>query len=211
LVSIQAAYSQIIQNILHRLIFFDFHRSFKREEEWLMPRGGARLGAGRKKKPLHDKLIEGNPGRRPLVTVQFNGAPAEVEMTPPAFMSLASKETAEAYPSAAEIYGDLGVWLETTGCLHLINPTLMEDFALNRRAFFECEYMNKRLGRIAGGRRSPYVDMAIMYNGLMRNAWDRIWAIVSQNSEKPYINGANSGEDVMELLLTRRRVIPPNA
>jgi hypothetical protein len=50
--------------------------------------------------------------------------------------------------------------------------------------------------------------MAIMYAGVMRGAWDRIWTIVSQNSEKPYIDGASNGEDVMELLLTRRRTIP---
>ena len=28
-------------------------------------RGGARLGAGAKKKPLADKIAEGNPGKRP--------------------------------------------------------------------------------------------------------------------------------------------------
>ncbi|MGI6697186.1 MAG: terminase, partial [Clostridia bacterium] len=27
-------------------------------------RGGARIGAGQKKKPLADKILEGNPGRR---------------------------------------------------------------------------------------------------------------------------------------------------
>jgi hypothetical protein len=145
------------------------------------------------------------------MTTQFDGAPTELEIAPPTFLSLASKETADNYPLASQIYDDLAAWLETTGCLHLINTTLIEDFALNRRAYLECEYMNKRLGRIAGGRRSPYVDMPAMYNGLMRAAWDRIWQIVAQNSEKPYSGGASNGEDVMELLLTRRRVIPPNA
>ncbi len=35
-------------------------------------RGGARIGAGQKKKPLHDKILEGNPGRRPLTVVEFS-------------------------------------------------------------------------------------------------------------------------------------------
>ena len=35
-------------------------------------RGGARIGSGQKKKPLHDKLLEGNPGKRPLAVIDFN-------------------------------------------------------------------------------------------------------------------------------------------
>ncbi|GHU73411.1 hypothetical protein AGMMS49992_11870 [Clostridia bacterium] len=175
-----------------------------------MPRGGARSGAGRKKKPLFDKLIEGNLGKRPLTTVQFENLPAvqTTDLVPPPFLSLASKETAETYPTASQIYNDLAAWLETTGCLNLINPMLIEDYAVHRRAMFECEYMNKRLGRIAGGRRSPYVDMMTNYANLMRAAWDRIWMIVSQNSDKPYTGSASGDVDVMELLLTRRRTVP---
>ncbi|GHU68124.1 hypothetical protein FACS1894184_09370 [Clostridia bacterium] len=176
-----------------------------------MPRGGARAGAGRKKKPLFDKLLEGNPGKRALTTVQFDNLPAvkqTTELVPPSFLTLASKETAETYPSASQIFNDLAGWLETTGCLTLVSPMLIEDFAVYRRAMFECEYMNKRLGRIAGGKISPYVNMVMNYSNLMRSAWDRIWMIVSQNSDKPYSGSANSGEDVMELLLTRRRTIP---
>ena len=30
-------------------------------------RGGARAGAGRKKKALSEKIAEGNPGHRPLI------------------------------------------------------------------------------------------------------------------------------------------------
>jgi len=169
-----------------------------------MPRGGARPGSGRKKKPLAEKLLEGNPGRRPIKTVQFDGVPLAPELEPPSFLSLASKETADNFPTAGEIFAELASWLQTTGCLHLISPTLIEDFCLNRRAYFECEYMNKRLGRIAGGRRSPYVDMAVQYAGLMRTAWDRIWSIISQNSEKSYNNNSSDGEDVMEKLLSQK-------
>ena len=36
-----------------------------------MPRGGARPGAGRPKKPLNEKLLDGNPGRRDLTVLKF--------------------------------------------------------------------------------------------------------------------------------------------
>ena len=35
-------------------------------------RGGARLGAGAKKKPLADKISEGNPGGRKLTVMEFH-------------------------------------------------------------------------------------------------------------------------------------------
>ena len=41
-------------------------------------RGGARIGAGQKKKPLADKILEGNPGRRKLMVMEFTDA-AELE------------------------------------------------------------------------------------------------------------------------------------
>jgi len=169
-----------------------------------MPRGGTRPGAGRKKKPLAEKILDGNPGRRPLKIVEFYGVSAEGVLTPPEFLKIASKETADNYPTADEIYMRVAEWLQGSGVAHLISPMLIEDFAMNRRAYFETEYMNKKMGRIAGGKRSPYVDMMIQYSGLMRVAWDRIWSIVAQNSEKSYGGQRPNSEDILEQLLSGR-------
>ena len=44
-------------------------------------RGGARIGSGQKKKPLHDKILDGNPGKRPLTIMEFkNTADLEGEV-----------------------------------------------------------------------------------------------------------------------------------
>ncbi len=37
-------------------------------------RGGARVGAGAKKKPLADKISSGNPGGRKLTVMEFGGS-----------------------------------------------------------------------------------------------------------------------------------------
>ena len=42
-------------------------------------RGGARIGAGAKKKPLADKIAEGNPGKRTLTVINFDDRAAELE------------------------------------------------------------------------------------------------------------------------------------
>lgn len=37
-----------------------------------MPKGGMRIGAGAKPKPLFDKILEGNPGGRPIKVTNFH-------------------------------------------------------------------------------------------------------------------------------------------
>ena len=43
-------------------------------------RGGARAGAGRKKKSLADKVAAGNPGGRPLVVLDIPDMPEAVDL-----------------------------------------------------------------------------------------------------------------------------------
>lgn len=45
-------------------------------------RGGARIGAGAKKKPLADKIAEGNPGKRALTVIDFENKAADLEGQP---------------------------------------------------------------------------------------------------------------------------------
>ena len=45
-------------------------------------RGGARMGAGAKKKPLADKIAEGNPGKRALTVIDFDSHAADLEGQP---------------------------------------------------------------------------------------------------------------------------------
>ncbi len=42
-------------------------------------RGGARIGAGAKKKPLADKITEGNPSNRKLTVIEFEDQAADLE------------------------------------------------------------------------------------------------------------------------------------
>ena len=42
-------------------------------------RGGARVGAGAKKKPLAEKIAEGNPGKRALTVIDFDNQSVDLE------------------------------------------------------------------------------------------------------------------------------------
>lgn len=162
-----------------------------------MPRGGARPGAGRPKKPLADKLIEGNPGKRELTVVKMGGEggkskPEESKKSKarksklPTYLDVTAKEGGDILPPASEIYTMLSGWIEAAGCTDIVGQALVEDFAFLRRAYLECEYMNRKLGRIASGKRSPYVNMALDYQKAMMAVWNQIWLTVSQNNETKY-------------------------
>jgi hypothetical protein len=75
-------------------------------------RGGARIGAGQKKKPLADKILEGNPGRRKLMVMEFTDvAELEGESMPPPRDYLAAKQKNGKTTLAVEIYEKTWQWL----------------------------------------------------------------------------------------------------
>jgi hypothetical protein len=179
-----------------------------------MPRGGARPGAGRPKKPLSDKVLEGNPGKRELTVVQFDERKNAIEknsnsgdiqrrnQTPrgmPSYLDMIAKEGGDLLPPASEIYTLLTGWVASSGCAAIVAPNLIEDFAFLRRAYLECEYMNRKLGRIASGKRSPYVNMALDYQKAMMAVYNQIWLIVSQNSQAT-VEGKN---EFLNMLMNR--------
>lgn len=117
----------------------------------------------------------------------------------PSFLDMAAKEGGGVLPPASGIYKMLAEWVDGSGCGELVASNLIEDFAFLRRAYLECEYMNRRLGRIASGKRSPYVNMALDYQKAMMAVYNQIWLIVSQNCETKY-EGKN---EFLEMLKNR--------
>ena len=175
--------------------------------------GGARPNAGRKKKPLNERVLEGNPGKREIKTVQFpkvnnhlenqnSRNQDEYEARPaPGFLAQNGIEAGGNVPSATEIFALLTEFIKASGCERLIAANLVEDFAHLRRSYLECEYFNRTRGRIANGKRSPYVAMAVDYNKQAMAIFDRIWSVIAQNSEQTYDSGKN---EFLNMLANRK-------
>ena len=173
-------------------------------------RGPQPGSGGRPKKPVAEKIIEGNPGKRELTVVKFDGgekpkpkktdtAQTQKSSAPrgmPSYLDIAAKEGGDVLPSAGEIFRILSDWVEASGCGDIVSPNLLEDFAFLRRGYLECEYMNRKLGRIASGKRSPYVNMALDYQKAMMAVYNQIWSIVSQNSQES-VEGRNEFIDML--------------
>ena len=170
-----------------------------------MARGGARNNAGRPSKPLDEKLLNGNPGKRPLKVLSFPELPVDALPIPPDFLVEMAKGVGKA-PSAEVIFVKVTAWLEKTGCLSFIAPDLITEYSLLKARWLECEAMNARHGLLAkhpiSGQpiASPYVRMGIEYLKSADTAWSRIWNVVTQNSLKDYRSNIPN-EDPMEKLL----------
>ena len=81
-------------------------------------RGGVRAGAGAKRKPLADKIADGNPGKHPLTVMEFKSAPdlRGQDMPEPKEMLSAVQKDGKALP-AGDIYKSVWQWLSTVAVL----------------------------------------------------------------------------------------------
>ena len=78
-----------------------------------MASGGFRAGAGRPKKSVTEKILEGNPGKRPIEILDFEEA-EELPKDPPSWLTKKGKE----------IYKSLVEWLTKIGCNNYFLVTL---------------------------------------------------------------------------------------
>lgn len=93
-----------------------------------MGKRGPKPGTGgRPKKPLVDKITEGNPGKRTLKVVEFKEKEVAELPEPPEFLLEAAK-VAEKWPSATDIFNKTVDWLQKTGCLEMIPTDYIEEY-----------------------------------------------------------------------------------
>lgn len=176
-------------------------------------RGGPRIGGGQRKKPLHDKILEGNPGRRPLKIVEFQHSDTAdlhgVEMPPPhEFMGAKQKDGRQTL--AVEMYKKTWTWLAERKCEHLIPPQLIEMYAQSVARWVQCEEAIDEFGMLAkhpttgNAMPSPYVSMSQNFYKQVNNTWFLIHQTVKENNAADY-HAASPHDDAMERLLSGRR------
>lgn len=175
-------------------------------------RGGARIGAGAKKKPLADKIAEGNPGKRALTVISFDDRAAELEgqaMPKPSKMLSAVQKDGKALV-AEDIYKETWEWLAERGCASLVSPQLLERYAMSVARWIQCEEAVTEFGFLAkhpttgNAIASPYVAMSQTYMKQVNQVWYQIYQIVKENCAVEY-GGRNPQDDLMERLLTARK------
>ena len=178
-----------------------------------MGKRGPKPGSGgRPKKPIAEKLAEGNLGKRPLTLIDFRDSAADLEgqsmPKPPEYLSATQKDGSTL--CAAEIYERVWNWLSERGCASLVSPILIERYAMSIARWMQCEAINSELGFLAkhpttgAAIQSPYVAIADKYQTQANRLWSEIFQIVRENCTGEY-SGATPQDDVMERLLRARK------
>ena len=171
-------------------------------------KGGARPGAGRKKKPLAEKLLEGNRSREKLTKLVFDTGDMQGIDMPPVSEYLKQKTKNTTTNIAPQIYKETWKWLSERKSAHLIKKELLEQYSLNIARWVQCEEGINQFGLLAKHPTtnmpiaSPYVSMGINFLKQANVIWAQIFQIVKENCSEPVSNNPN--DDIMEKILTGR-------
>ena len=154
-----------------------------------MPSGGYRPGAGRPRKNIDDKKLEGRPTGA--------GSAGQLKPKPPPkkvassnvmseYFSMAMKECEKEVPSADILRSEIEEYISARGCDGLVAPQTITDYVLNRQGFLACEAMNRKIGRMTKDLKlSPYVTAGQGYYKAMRDDFNLIMQIINRYSGNP--------------------------
>ena len=174
-------------------------------------RGPAPGQGGRPPKPLAEKILDGNPGKRKLTVMEFPNAVEfqGAEMPQPRVM-LSAEQKDGTILQAGEIYKTTWTWLDERGCASLVSPQVLERYSMMAARWIHCEEIITKTGYLArhtttgNAIQSPYVAMSQNYMSQTNRLWYEIYQIVKENCATAY-SGATPQDDVMERLLTMKR------
>ena len=102
-------------------------------------RGGKRPGAGRKPKAVKEKADSGNPGGRRLTVLYIPNVEGSEMPKPDKILSATQKDGTTL--KAAEIYERVWNWLDKLGAAAYIAPGVIEQYAMCRARWLQCEEM----------------------------------------------------------------------
>lgn len=170
--------------------------------------GGSRPGAGRKKKAISEKILEGNRGHETLKKMTPPPVSDEIpgEDMPPVseYLRKMTKNTNENL--APQIFTDTWIWLKDRKCESFVKREMIEQYALYIARWIQCEEGINTYGLLAkhpttnAPIASPYVSMGMSYLKQANVIWGQIYQIVKENCTEP-LSGKTPNDDLMEKLL----------
>ena len=169
-------------------------------------RGGARPGAGRKPKPLAEKI---NAGKSAKVIDLPEPASFDGNDMPPVKEYLKREQKVGEGLLAQEIYAETYAWLKERGCERLVNSQLIESYAMSVSRWIQCENAISEYGFLAkhpttgAACASPYVAMSQAYMKQINQVWYQIFQVVKENCASDFDGSPN--DDLMEKLLRSRQ------
>ena len=180
--------------------------------------GGKRVGAGRPRKSLADKILEDTTKKHKPKVLNIPTIDDIPTPEPPDFLRLmVATGVSSDIPRMDAIFNQTIEWLEKTGCLHLINPQHIMEYSILFTRWLECEdVVSKSLYLMSKEKTdkkekihlepNPLSDQALRYWSAADKAWSKIYTIVKENCETDY-GGNDPHANIMEKLLTINREV----
>lgn len=152
-------------------------------------KGGMRIGAGRKSKSLSKKIYD---GQAPIKNKKKKGKKQEIEiigadMPKPDEFLLARQKNGVSF-KAEEIYKDMWQWVCSMGCEKQINKQLVEQYAVDRARWIQCQEALSQYGFIAKHpttghpTHSPFVAIGTQFEKSMNTAYFLIEKTIRENN-----------------------------
>ena len=178
-------------------------------------RGGRRVRAGGKAKPLAEKIAEGIPAN--IMELPISGLEAEeLEGTqelagedmpnPSEYLSARQKDGRPL--GADEIFRETWKWLRDRKCEKLVNPRLLESYSQAFARYIQAEEAISLYGLLSrhpttgGACTSPFIQMSQSFQKQANVLWYEIYDIVRANCTTAYEEFPQN--DMMERLLRKR-------
>lgn len=174
-------------------------------------RGGARIGAGRKKKSISENKITFENSSVPILTLptaELHGADIP---DPKEYLSAEQKKNDNKKTYAVQIYRETYQWLKACQCENLVPQQQVENFAQIMARQIQCEQAIDEFGFLSkhpttgAPIQSPFVKMSLDYMRQATNLWLQIYSVVKQNFAKAYKTGT-ANETMEKILSNIRRV-----
>ena len=170
--------------------------------------GGKRSGAGRKKRAISEKILEGNPGHEKLTKLKPPLEPKRIEGEDmPSVSEYLRKMTKNTNENLApQIFQDTWQWLKERECEYFVKKEMIEQYALYIARWIQCEEGINTYGLLAkhpttnAPIASPYVAMGMNYLKQANVICGQIFQIVKENCVSP-LPSKTPNDDIMERLL----------
>jgi len=167
--------------------------------------GGARIGAGRKKVPVKDR-VEDDFYKKKIEVIKIDDSLAGAEMPEPSkYLSQQTKGASENI--GKEVYEKTWKWLQERGCDHLVNPQIVEQYAMCVARWIQAENAVHTFGFLAKHPTtempiaSPYIRISQDFLKQSTNLWLQIYQVVKDNCTEGY---TREETDPMAMLLNHQ-------
>ena len=179
-------------------------------------RGGRRVRAGDKPKPLAEKIAAGEDADiieftpTALEGADLDDAADLVGEEMPSPSEYLSARQKDGKPLGAdEIYKETWLWLKERGCERLVNKRLLESYSEAFARYIQCSEAVSKYGMLGkhpttgAAIASPFTQLLMNFQKQANLLWYEIYDIVKQNCTEPFEGSPQ--DSVMEQLLRSRR------